>query len=363
MVLRVKLTAAFSPAKAGADVGAAVDRVTAGFENDPSRFPIATPWGQADLHRMVFEDIFGSDIPPNTRSAAMAIPAVARARNLLCTTIAKFPLLELEAGTPTPPPDDPAWFTAAGPSSYQHRMVWTVDDLIFYGWSCWWRVNDETTGLPIAAGRLNQDEWQVNDDNRIEVHGTEVADDDVIVIPGFHEGILTYGRDALSDARMLYRTVRARLSAPIPPIDLHQTGGRILTKTERQEMIDTWIAARSSLKGAVGYSTPDIDVRVLEAGGDQLMIEERNAAAVEMARIVGVHAGMVDATTPKASLNYETSTGRNQEFVDFDVDLYTAPIAARLSMDDVTRPGRNVVLDVSEFTGPAMSGTGPTRQD
>jgi hypothetical protein len=183
------------------------------------------------------------------------------------------------------------------------------------------------------------------------------------LIPGFHEGILSFGRDAIADARSLYRTVRSRLNAPIPPIDLHQTGGRALTKTERQDLIDIWIAARQSARGAVGFSSPDIDVRVLEAGGDQLMIEERNAAAVEMARVVGVHAGMVDATTPKASLNYETTTGRNQEFVDFDLDGYTMPIAARLSMDDVTIPGRRVVLDVSAFSSPAMSGTGPRFED
>lgn len=344
--------------------GQAVDRVTAAATfTDPSRFPIATPWGQADLQRIAFEDVFGTDTPPNTRAAAMSIPAIARARNLLCTTIAKFPLLELEAGTPTPPLDAPAWFTTAGPLSFQHRMVWTVDDLIFYGWSCWWRVNDPDTGLPVAAGRVDQDAWQINDDNRVEIDGVEVNDDDVILIPGFHEGILTFGRDAIADARALYRTVRARLNAPIPPIDLHQTGGRALTKTERQDLIDIWIAARQSAKGAVGFSSPDIDVRVLAAGGDQLMIEERNAAAVEMARVVGVHAGMVDATTPKASLNYETATGRNQEFVDFDLDGYTMPIAARLSMDDVTAPGRNVVLDVSSFTSPAMSGTGPALGD
>jgi hypothetical protein len=342
-----------------------VDRVvaSAGSFTDPSRFPLATPWGQADLHRLAWEDIFGTDVPPNSRAAAMSIPAVARARNLLCTTIAKFPLLELEVGTPTPPIDSPAWFTAAGPTPHQHRMVWTVDDLIFYGWSCWWRVNDPDTGLPAAAGRLEQDAWQINDDNRVEVDGIEVSDDAVILIPGFHEGILTYGRDALADARSLYRTVRSRLNAPIPPIDLHQTGGRALNATERQELIDIWIAARQSVKGAVGFSTPDIDVRVLEAGGDQLMIEERNAAAVEMARVVGVHAGMVDATAPKASLNYETSTGRNQEFTDFDLSLYVDPIAARLSMDDVTAPGRRVALDQADFTGPTPSGTGPTRQD
>lgn len=341
--------------------GAAVDRVTAGIvATDPSRFPIASPWADSsNLHRLVFEDIFGSDIPPNTRAAAMSIPALARARNLLCATVARFPLAA-QSGTGRVP--SPSWFTRAGNQGPQQRIVWTVDDLIFYGWSCWYRVND-ADGFPTDAVRINQESWDINDDNRVEVDGVEVGDDDVILIPGFHEGVLTYGSDALQDARSIYRTVRARLNSPIPPVDLHQTGGRDLTATERQDMIDSWITARQSVKGAVGYSSKDIEVRLLDAGGDQLMIEERNAAAVEMARLVGVHAGLLDATAPKASLNYETQTGRNQEFVDFDLALYLGPIAARLSMDDVSPEGESVTFDLTDFTAPTPSPTGPVRED
>jgi hypothetical protein len=67
---------------------------------DPSTFPIATPWGSTgNLEQVFYQDVFGTDGPPiNTRRAAMAIPAIARARNLLCNAVAKQPL---KSPTPT----------------------------------------------------------------------------------------------------------------------------------------------------------------------------------------------------------------------------------------------------------------------
>lgn len=349
-------------------------RVTAATVTDPSSLPIASPWSSSDLQRIVFDDIFGGDLPPNTRSGAMRIPAIARARNLLVSTICRFPLVTLGRGQTLPPIEDvaawtslwedsPAWLTAAGNTPAQQRIAWTVDDLVFYGWSLWWRENDPSSGFPVAAGRVNQESWQINDDNQVEIDGRPVRDQDVILIPGLHEGILSFGADAIRDTRSLYRNVRARLDSPVPPIDLHQTGGRELTATERSELIALWSAARRGESGAVGYTSKDIEARELGSGGEQLMIEERNAAAVEMARLVGVHAGLIDATTPKSSLNYETATGRNQEFVDFDLALYMTPITARLSMDDITPPGTRTAFDLGDFTGPGLSPTGPRLGD
>jgi hypothetical protein len=59
--------------------------------------------------------------------------------------------------------------------------------------------------------------------------------------------------------------------------------------------------------------------------------------------MIGVSAGRLDATTPKASLNYETQQGRNQELIDFDLDLYMGPIEERLSLDDCCPRGLHVL--------------------
>lgn len=326
---------------------------------DPADFPIVTPWSSNDLTRIVWQDIFGTDQQPtNTRNAAMRLPAIARSRNLLCATICRLPLRELTGQTPSD--DQPDWINSAiDGTSPQLRLAWTVDDLIFYGWSCWWRDNDPTTGLPVAVSRLNQSDWKINDDGRVEVDGTVAKSSDVIVIPGIHEGILSFP-DAISDTHELYRIVRSRLLNPAPTVDLHQEGGDPLTEVQIDALIDRWATARRGINGGVGFTNQNIKVNELGAGGDaQLLIEARNAAAVDLARLVGVTASRVDATSPKASLNYETATGRNQELVDFDLALYLTPITARLSLDDVTPAGRRVDFDLSDFNALTPSPAGP----
>lgn len=329
---------------------------------DPSTFPIGSPWSSSNLQRIVAEDVFGTDLPINTRAAAMQIPPIARGRNLIVNSSAVNPLVAMRVDQPLP--IQPSWLmTTAGGSSPQLRNAWTVDDLIFYGWSCWSRVNGADR-FPISATRVPMGDWDVNADYRVEINGVVQDDDAVILIPGVHEGILTYGSQALADIRTLYTNVRKRLANPIPAVDLHQTGGREMTDDEIDAFIERWAAARAGVNGGVGFTSPNLEARVLAGSDDgQLMIESRNAAAVEAARMLGISAGLLDATTPKASLNYETTSGRNEEFIDRDLSLYMNPIAWRLSMDDVCPHGQRIAWDTSAFTSPTWSPTGPTLED
>lgn len=333
---------------------------------DPSSYPIASPWAPpSHLERVVYEDVFGTDAPLNTRGAAMRIPAVARARNLLVSTIARFPLVAFRGvderleGEAAPP-----WLSRTDRStSPQLRLAWTVDDLVFYGWSCWQRTNRGDTGFPLTYDRVPFEAWEINDDNRVEINGVEVDDDEVTLIPGLHEGVLAFGYDALSDARVLYRNVRQRLTNPVPGLELHQTGGAPLTNAEIDTLIARWAAARAGQNGGVAYTSEAIETKELGAGGEQLLIEARNAASLDLARVVGVAASRIDATAPKSTLNYETTQGRNLEFTDFDLALYMTPITARLSLDDVVPRGQRIAFDSAAFTAPALPPTGPNLED
>ncbi len=345
----------------GDDVTAAMTTVT----TDPSTLPIASPWSTTStLQRVVFEDIFGSTIPENTRSSAMRLAPVARARNLLCTSIARFPLVQLDAGIDVPDrAAQPTWLYRTNDStSPQQRIVWTVDDLIFYGWSLWWRRNG-ADGFPLAAGRVNRGSWTVNADNQVEIDGIPQDPSTVILIGGWHEGILSFARDDLVDGAALKTLVRQRLKNPVPATELHQTSGTPLDDTARDDLIASWAAGRERGDN-IGYTSPNMEVKTHGEGIEsQLMIEARNALAVDLARHVGVTAGMVDATAPKASLNYETTTGRNQEFSERDLALYMDPITARLSLDDCMPAGKRAAFDLSAFTAPTMPATGPTLED
>ena len=93
-----------------------------------------------------------------------------------------------------------------------------------------------------------------------------------------------------------------------------------------------------------------------------LLVEGRNAAAVDCARTVGVAAAMVDATVPKASLTYETQQGRGLEHTEYGVEPYAEAIAARLSLDDVVPRGQRMRFDFGTDLG-AVQPTGQPVED
>lgn len=332
---------------------------------DPSTYPIATPWGSADLARIVFEEMFGSDVPANTRSAAMRLAGMARARNLVVSTIAGMPLAALRRDERLP---DPPWFwTCHDGSTPQHCLAWTVDDLIFYGWSLWEFVLGADK-FPLSHARIDYADWTIDGDNRLRWSTTDEpivnsSSTRYVLIPGLHEGVLTYGCDVIRDTRALYAIVRERLNNPVPQVDLHQTGGRQLNKDEIADLRSDWALARSGANGGVAYTNEWIEAKPFGVGGENLLIEARNAAVLDLARLVGVHGATVDATTPKASLNYETTSGRNEELVDFDLNLYMLPIRSRLSLDDVTPHGTRIAFDLADFTSTPQDPTGPVTED
>ena len=69
---------------------------------DPSTFPIGSPWSSSNLQRIVAEDVFGTDLPINTRAAAMQIPPIARGRNLIVNSSAVNPLVAMRLDQPLP---------------------------------------------------------------------------------------------------------------------------------------------------------------------------------------------------------------------------------------------------------------------
>ena len=332
---------------------------------------IRSPWITGNLSKIITTDIFGeTGLGPITRAEAMAIPAIARGRHKLVTAIARGVLLELEGDTPVTPL--PAWLSRTdGRTSPQHRVAWTVDDLIFSGWSLWGvaRAGSDPFDPITDAARAPRDSWQITPEGVVQIKGAtgdweDVEDEStVILIPGFHEGLLEFGTRTIRAARNLEETAAAQASNPIPAVELHQTTDDEMTDDEIDALVDAWTEAIQQSGGAVAYTPKSIEVRVHGTNATDLLIQGRNAAAIDAARIVGLPATTIDASNVNSTLTYETTQGRNLEFQDDSISLYADPIAARLSMDDVCPPSHRVAFDFSAVTALAPSATGPNRQD
>lgn len=335
---------------------------------DISRLPLSSPFSSdaSHLHQWVIDDVLGEAAAAgiNSRASAMRLAGIARGRNLLVTAIARNPLVAYRGPAVAAItaddrvdrlPEQPGWTMQTGDgSSPELRNSWTVDDLIFYGWSLWRRYNGADR-YPLAADHINFDDWLIDDNNRLVVGGVTVPFDEErewTLIPGLHEGILTYGADVLRNARDLAALVSDRLENPVPDINLAaRENSEDMSPTEWTEFVNAYVANRKINKG-VGFTNRFVDAVPFPGRDDSdLMIGASNASVVDQARIIGVHAGLLDATAPKASLNYETQKGTNQEFVDFDLETYMLPMAARFSMGDFTPNGQRVAFDLVDFTG------------
>lgn len=331
---------------------------------------VVSPWSErGDLQRVVIRDLYGADVKfPLSRGQACGIPAVSRGVLLVSTDIAGCPLRVLR--------DDavdtvqPAWLTRTdGPQTPWHRMLWTVDDLIYHGISLWGVIRGSTSDGsrgPILDGvRIPWDDWELDADGFITYRGTYVNPDDVLLFTGPHEGILNKnGGNTLRVALDLEETVSDRAANPVAITELHYVGDGELSDDEIKAYLAAWKLARSARGGAVAWTPRDIETKDHgQAADNGFLVQARNASAVDCLRLIGIPAAMADASNVNASLTYETTQGRNQEYVDRCLNAYTGAIAARLSQDDVVPRGKRVAFDLAQLIAAIPAPTGAATPD
>jgi hypothetical protein len=317
------------------------------------------------LDRVVFSQLWDVDADqlPLDRARAITIPAVAAARLKICATIARLPLRSWRDDDLVDP--QPRWISRTDRDvSPFHRMLWTVDDILFYGWSLWIADRD-ADGQVIAATRIPKYRWTFSTDELVEIDGQPVPATiarDLILIPGPHEGILTFGSPTLRHAANLTRAADRTAETPTPNLELHQTTDRPMAPDDIKALIGGWAAARRGRNGGVAYTNSAIEAREHGAPAEHLLVEGRNVAAIDIARICGVPASMIDAYSGY-SLTYQTVEGRNRELVEYGLAPYMAAISARLGMDDVVPRGQRVVFDLEDYLAATVGGLGTQDDD
>jgi hypothetical protein len=215
---------------------------------DPLAGPVAlgSPWAPDNhLARIVVDDILGVRPPgPPSRAEAIRVPAVARARGVVCTTIARIDLGAYRGDTRLDTAAEPSWLHATdGPLSPFHRMLWTLDDLLFYGWAAWEVTQRETVngvpdaGFPQRMRRLAPlSEWRFEPDTGRVLRATPEGGwrptnaRELVLIPGPHEGLLVEGAPAVSHARDLQRSAHNAARFPSAYLGLKQTSGAPLKR-------------------------------------------------------------------------------------------------------------------------------------
>lgn len=292
-----------------------------------------------------------------TRTEAITVGAVKRARDLICTTVGALPAILLDARNERVPSDlleQPEWDAPRAVT-----MTATLDDMLFHGAS-WWRITERAFyGYPSRVRRLLPGTVRVERNQRVyaRANGTAqgsaweyVEDRDLIRFDSPTDPLLVAGARAIRTSLAL--DAAAARYADNPQMQGYFTpaeGADPASDEAVVSMLDAWEDARQAR--ITGYVPGSLKYNEAKqwSPADMQLAEARQHAALEIARLVNIDAGYLDANPAASSETYANSVDKRRDLIDFTLSGFISAIEGRLSMADVTPPGYRVRLDPTQF--------------
>ena len=295
--------------------------------------------------------------PYTTRAEAMEVPAVARARSIICGTAASLPLksynkitgAQIDGRTILTQPD-PALPTAVTMSS-------TFDDLLFHDVAYWQvlAVSPED-GRPVHARRIDPIRVTYNTEglsgiviDGFWVDGYQVPMSGVnslIVFYGLGTGgILTRAGRTIKTALDLEKAVSRMAEEPNPAMYIKNSGVD-LPANQVSALLSNWKAARAQRSTA--YLSGNLDVQTFGFDATQMELSaNRMNTATEIARLMNIPAWYLNAES--TSSTYSNTLQERRSLIDLSLMPYLIAVEQRLSMDDITPMTQRVRFEVEEY--------------
>ncbi|NUL43734.1 phage portal protein [Cellulosimicrobium funkei] len=280
---------------------------------------------------MTFQSLYGTpgeDTPVN-RDTALSIAAMEKGRNLITSLIGGMPLVAMKSGKPLEL--QPSLLTQLSPGTANyHTLVWIVDGMIFHGVSYLLITSRTADGKPASVQVVPHGEAETKDGVLIRAFGKPVRAQDSIRVDAHHEGVLKR-KSTIRTALEIERASAEVGVNPVPQIVLNQIEGRDLRDDEIDGLLTRWRANRRKRGGSVGYLTKGIKAEALGQSAENLLINGLNWQVLQVARLLGLPAHILDGSVQGASLNYTNAASRNQELL-AAVDPYIKAIEATFSL-------------------------------
>jgi len=329
---------------------------------------IQSPYSDpGNLAKVVLEEIAGVTETAGTitRSEAMMVPAVMRARGLVAGTLSRYPLKAYKGDQELS--EQPAWLSRTDTGiPPRQRLLWTIDDLIFYGHSLW-VVKRGSLGQVLDAARVPTHRWRLNDKGGVDLEESRgnyrtLEPEEFIYFASPQDALLSAGALAVKTALAVQKGTSSRASSPVPLINLELTDDWDHDDDELKATQANWATARASEFGAVAVTPVGIKATEMGTKGTSDFMESaRNASRIDIANIVGIPASELDGSLETSSLTYTTQEGNRNRLHD-GLEMWRTAIEDRLSMDDVTPRGTRISLDVANLIGP-RDGNDPDLED
>ena len=298
------------------------------------------------------------------RNAAISVPTINRARDLMASVIGSMPLrmykevwneterkMEKEYLAPR------SWIRRPDPTvPFQFLMSFTLDDLMMFGRAFWHVSSRYADGLPATMQRLPAGSITTTDQSgpvwfapssQVYFQGGEIDPANLIQFLSPAQGLIYSAPNAIDTALKLEAARNRNASSSIPAGILRQTeNSEPLDAQSLSDLAAQFNAARASNQTAAlnqyltyteTNATPD----------KMLLIEASQYQSLEMSRLANVPPYLVGVAT--GAYSYQSSQQARADLYLFGVKLYADAIAGALSMDNVLPRGTYVEFDADEY--------------
>lgn len=292
-----------------------------------------------------------------TRDQAMSVPSLARARNIICSTVGSLPIEtynhftkeHLRSPRVIMQPDP----RIAGSAIY----AWIAEDLLFHGVAygqvldaysatdggrvrAWTRVAPDRVSYNLNAQQTEITSYLI-DGQYIPSSGVG----SIIVFSGLDEGVLNRAGRTIRAAQELEKAAELYAKEPVPTMVL-KSNGTNLTPERISKLLESWKVSRNTR--ATAFLNADVELQALGFDPTKLQLNEaRQYLATEIARATGIPASFVSAET--TSMTYSTTVMERKALIDFSLRNVITPIEQRLSMSDFVPNGVEVRFDIDDF--------------
>jgi HK97 family phage portal protein len=276
----------------------------------------------------------------------MSVPSVARARNLICGTVASIPLEYYNKRTGEVMAA-PRWINQLSKNQPSFVTInWIVDSLLFYG-VAYLRVTERYA----EDGRPSAFEWIAN--SRVtyttDLEGIMITQyyvdiqpidmNDIVTIQGLDEGVLERAGKTIQAAIDINKAASISAATPMSSGILRNTGAD-LPPAEVSGLLSAW--KRSRQNNSTAYLTSTLEFQSTQFSPKDMMYNEAiQNLSTEIARAMNVPAYYLSADQ-NTTMTYANVTEERKQFYALSIEPYIQAIQTRLSMDDISTSNHEV---------------------
>lgn len=282
-----------------------------------------------------------------TRREAQTVPAVKRARDLICGTIGTLPLHAIRDTIEIPNPllDQPESLHGRVRSVTIAR---TIEDLIYEGKSLWTVLDRTFDGWPKVVQHITYGEWsQDHNTGTIRVSGNDVPNADVILFDSLNDPLLVVGGPAVRMLSVLERTSATYADNPQAQEYFQAEDGYEPDDAAIVQFLDQWVESRR--ERSTGFVPAGISLNTIPRMSPEeiQLVGAREFGIIEIARLAGIDPKWLGINT--ANRTYQNVQDERRHFIDFTCGPYIHAIEERLSLGDITPVTQRVRFNLDSF--------------